>query len=66
MFNLRYYYKKKFSYMTQEEFAAFLGLSQSFLSQMLNGSRLPSMKTAQSISEKTGIPLERFFKQQSA
>ena len=45
--------------VTQNELAAQLGVSQSFLSIMLHGKRKPSVKTAIKIEEVTGIPYER-------
>jgi len=61
MFKLKYYYDKKYSYMSQVEFSKLLGLSQSFVSQLLNGKRKPSADVLFQISEKLNIPVERLY-----
>ena len=50
---------------TQEELARELGISQGYLSMLLNGTRVPSLEMAQRISEKTGVPIESFLPRQS-
>lgn len=61
MFKLNYYYKKKYSYMSQSEFAKFLGLSQSFVNQLINGKRMPSAEVLFLISEKINVPVYELY-----
>ena len=41
--------------LTQQEFADFLGLSQSFYNQLERGTKDPSLKTMRQIAERLGI-----------
>lgn len=41
--------------LTQQEFADFLGLSQSFYNQLERGTKDPSLKTIRQIAERLGI-----------
>lgn len=62
MFRLRYYYKRYYSHLNQIQFAEKLGISQSFLSQLLRGIRKPGTETLFQISEKLNIPVEKLYK----
>jgi transcriptional regulator with XRE-family HTH domain len=53
--NLNQYKEKKG--LTGKELASELGISESYLSEVLSGQRSLSKKLAQSISLKTGIPV---------
>lgn len=46
--------------MSQEQFAAFLGLTKQAISFYERGQRMPKLITAQTISQKLGIPIEAF------
>jgi transcriptional regulator with XRE-family HTH domain len=49
-------YKEKKS-LTSRELAAFLDVSESYLSEILSGKRVPSRLLAQAWSKKTGVPI---------
>ncbi|MBE3109691.1 MAG: helix-turn-helix transcriptional regulator [Acidobacteria bacterium] len=53
--NLSQYKEKKG--LSGKEMAQILGISESYLSEILSGQRSLSKKLARKISEKTGIPL---------
>lgn len=52
--------------LNQEAAAERLGLSKPTLSRYETGSRTPSLTQAAKLSEKTGIPLDQFVKQDEA
>lgn len=52
--------------LTQEAAAEELGLNEPTLSRYENGRRTPSLARAAKLSEKTGIPIDRFVKQSEA
>jgi transcriptional regulator with XRE-family HTH domain len=54
--NLRHYFA--FSGVTQQEFARHLGLTQSYLSYLVNGKRTASLPTAIRIASLADIPVE--------
>jgi len=62
MFRLNFYYKRYYKHMNQTEFAQLLGISQSFVSQLLKGKRKPSMDVLFQISEKLNVPVEKLYK----
>jgi transcriptional regulator with XRE-family HTH domain len=43
--------------VTGRQLARLLGISESYLSEILSGKRSPSKKAARAISEKTGVPV---------
>jgi len=45
----------------QREFAALIGISQSFLSEIENGRKTPGVRTAYMLSIVTGLPIEKFL-----
>ena len=49
--------------LTQQEAADELGLKKPTLSRYETGTRTPSLAQAAKLSEKTGIPIDRFVKQ---
>jgi len=48
--------------LTQEEFAAEIGISQAQLSRILSGKRRLSVNKVIQLSKITGIPLEKFYR----
>lgn len=52
--------------LTQREAAETLGLTEPTLSRYETGIRTPSLAQAAKLSEKTGIPIDRFVKQSEA
>lgn len=46
---------------TQADFAARVGVQQSLISRILNGSRTPSLPLAIRISEAAAVPVESLF-----
>jgi transcriptional regulator with XRE-family HTH domain len=61
MLRLNFYYKRYYKHMNQQEFAKLLGLSQSFVSQLLRGERIPSTPVLFQISEKLNVPVEKLY-----
>lgn len=51
---------------TQQEFAAKLGISQSALSMIKNGQRIPRPELALLIHDLTGVPLETLLRRERA
>lgn len=51
---------------TQSQLAERLGISQPFLSQIINGQRTPSLDLAALIEDKTGVPMRTLAKEASA
>lgn len=51
---------------TQAELAEKLGISQPFLSQIVNGQRSPSLELAALIEDKTGVPMRALAKEAAA
>ena len=47
--------------INQGEFAATLGISEGYLSDLKNGKATPSLSLAQRLSEAAGIPIESFL-----
>jgi transcriptional regulator with XRE-family HTH domain len=66
MFRLNYYYKRYYKHMNQTEFAQLLGISQSFVSQLLKGRRMPSADILFQISEKLNVPVEKLYVKKKA
>lgn len=62
MFKLKHYYERYYKHMSQQEFANLLGLSQSYVSQLLGGRRSPSAKILFQVSERLNVPVEKLFK----
>lgn len=52
--------------LKQEDAATLLGLNVPTLSRYETGARTPSLTQAAKLSEKTGIPIDRFVKQPEA
>lgn len=52
--------------LTQEKAAEQLGLTEPTLSRYETGARMPSLTQAAKLSEKTGIPIDRFVPQNEA
>lgn len=52
--------------LKQEDAAKLLGLNVPTLSRYETGARTPSLAQAAKLSEQTGIPLDKFVKQQEA
>jgi DNA-binding XRE family transcriptional regulator len=61
MNKLKYYHVKKFSHMKQREFAAFLGISPSYLCELENNIYDPGLKLAFKISQKIKVPIEKLI-----
>lgn len=52
--------------LTQEQAAELLGLKEPTLSRYETGARIPSLAQAAKLSEKTGIPIDKFVKHSEA
>jgi transcriptional regulator with XRE-family HTH domain len=48
--------------MTQADFAALVGVRQSLISRIVNGTRSPSLSLAVRISKASGVPVESLLK----
>lgn len=52
--------------VTQKDFAARLGMSEGYLSDLKNGRVRPSLQLAARLSEEAGVPIQSFLNGESA